>query len=68
MGMFRGKFHYCSDSTLVFPQGKLDCSGVVTGAGGFLAPRAWLVPEYNFESFVRSFAMLLCANTLKFVH
>ena len=64
MGLYAGKFYYCSDPNIVYPDGNDACSGAyvdsstTTGTIGVLFPRAWVKPAYHFDTFGNSLLTL----------
>ena len=66
MSLFKGRFASCTDSTLEYPMGRLECSGNnVNLNDGLYRPTAWLTPEENFDTFTRAMMQCLTMNTMQ---
>ena len=69
IGMFRGRLFRCNDPSLVYPQGKRECSGVWFTDNGIMMSSSWENPYwFNFDSFAASMMSLFQVTCFKFVH
>ena len=70
MGLFNGRLFSCNDPSVVYPQGKGECSGTFadpspdTGTGGVLFPSVWSSPTINFDTFGSSMLVLFRLSLL----
>ena len=68
MGLFGGKLHSCNDPVVVYPLGKLECSGVFVRDDGVVMPSQWSPPyTFSFDNYGLSFLSLLQVSTFKYV-
>eukprot|EP00292_Cryptomonas_paramecium_P002375 CAMPEP_0113679684 /NCGR_PEP_ID=MMETSP0038_2-20120614/10806_1 /TAXON_ID=2898 /ORGANISM="Cryptomonas paramecium" /LENGTH=1270 /DNA_ID=CAMNT_0000597793 /DNA_START=83 /DNA_END=3891 /DNA_ORIENTATION=- /assembly_acc=CAM_ASM_000170 len=67
MGLFGGLMFTCSYGAS-FPQGKTECSGVEADlTRGIIMPRAWIVPNYNFDNTPTAILTLFRITYVNFV-
>jgi hypothetical protein len=70
MGLFGGRFYSCSTPGAEYPGGMAECSGFHVGQAGdegFMVPRAWVNPTYNFDTFTDSVNALFRVNNMNYV-
>ena len=72
MGLFAGKFFYCStqnlpDPIVAFPAGKIECMGYLVREDGVLIQRAWENPPFHFDTFRHAMRTLFVVQTYKFL-
>jgi hypothetical protein len=70
MGLFGGRFYSCSTPGAEYPGGMAECSGFHIGTSddeGFMVPRAWVNPTYNFDTFTDSVNALFRVNNMNYV-
>ena len=72
IGMFGGKLFSCSNPSVAFPEGKLECSGTwISQSGnlnGVMFPSVWANPyHFNFDDPIASFTSLFMVSTFKYV-
>mmetsp|Transcript_3722 Transcript_3722/g.9015 ORF Transcript_3722/g.9015 Transcript_3722/m.9015 type:complete len:2275 (-) Transcript_3722:103-6927(-) len=75
-GLFGGKMSRCQDAEpgeygvmpgTEFPGGLFECVGQAAVSRGFLVPRAWITPTFNFDTTYNSMITLFRINTIKYV-
>lgn len=68
MSLFRGRFSLCSDPSVVYPMGRLECVGTYVNDQSVMMPSAWTTPEENFDSFTRAIIQCLTMNTMQWAN